>query len=419
MGLDAISLIALVVVIVIAFVFKVNSGLCAIAASLLLARLGGISDSALMKMFDSKMFLMLLGVMYIFCIAQENGTLELFAKKVLNLCKGKVKLFPLILFALSALLSGVGPGLISVSGLMAALGVALAKEAKVHPLKLMTFATLGAVAAGLSSLAPSGIVAIETAAANGIEGVATPLMIHALLANFLYAVVLYFFVFRCHKLPDVQTADSEAIPAFTWKQWATLGGIVGTALLTAIPGLEVNVGLSAICMAVILTIIGAANEGAALKKMPWGTLILIGGMGLLISLVAKLGGIDLLSGLLTKLMNSVTATPIYAVLSGVMSWFSSASGVVMPTLIPTVPGIVEAIPGVSAIALVIAISIGSNLAVYSPLSSCGGLMLAAYTASGVTEKERNTVFGQLFAISAGAVLFGALLALLGLYGLFS
>lgn len=416
MGIDAISLIVLVGAIALAFLFKVNSGLVAIAASLILARVAGIGDSALMKMFDSKMFLMLLGIMYIFCIAQENGTLELLSKKILALCKGKVKLFPLILFVLSAVLSAVGPGLISVTALMAPLVVALAKEAKAPTLKLLPFATLGAVAAGLSSLAPSGIVAIETAAQNGIMNLATPLMIQTLLTNFLYAAVLYFFVFKCHKLPDM---DAEAVadsPAFTWRQWATLGGIVLTALLTALPGLEVNVGLSAVCMAVILTAVGAANEGAALKKMPWGTLILIGGMGLLISLVAKLGGIDLLSNLLQKLMGPVTAAPIITVLAGVMSWFSSASGVVMPTLIPTVPGIVANISGVSAMTLTIGVCIGANLAVYSPLSSCGGLMLAAYTSSGVDEDARNKMFGQLFAISAGAVLFGGLLALTGMYG---
>ena len=79
--MDLISLLVFVAVIALAFVFKVNSGIFAIAASLILARVAGISDSALMKMFDNKMFLMLFGVMYLFCLAQENKTLELFAKK--------------------------------------------------------------------------------------------------------------------------------------------------------------------------------------------------------------------------------------------------------------------------------------------------------------------------------------------------
>ena len=83
--MDLVSLLVFVAVIVLAFACKINSGLLAIAASLVLARLAGISDKMLLGLFDSKMFIMLLGVMYIFCIAQENGTLDLLAKKVLTL----------------------------------------------------------------------------------------------------------------------------------------------------------------------------------------------------------------------------------------------------------------------------------------------------------------------------------------------
>ncbi len=79
--MDLISLLIFVAVIVLAFVCKVNTGLLAIAASLILARCAGITDKALLSMFDSKMFIMLLGVMYLFCIAQENKTLDLLAKK--------------------------------------------------------------------------------------------------------------------------------------------------------------------------------------------------------------------------------------------------------------------------------------------------------------------------------------------------
>jgi hypothetical protein len=88
----------------------------------------------------------------------------------------------------------------------------------------------------------------------------------------------------------------------------------------------------------------------------------------------------------------------------------------MPTLIPTVPDMVQALPGSNAVELVNCISIGANMAAISPLSSCGALMLAAYTSSGdVTPKERNKMFLQLFLLSAGAVAFTAVLALIGVY----
>lgn len=412
--MDLASLLVFVAVIVLAFICKVNTGLLAMAAALVLARFAGITDKVLLGMFDSKMFIMLLGVMYLFCIAQENKTLDLLAKKVLALCKGKVQLFPLLLFVLAAVLSGIGPGPISVTALMAAMTVALAKETGVHPIKLLPFATLGAFAGGLSSITPSGIVAITKATENGIMGLEWPLMWKMALTNMLYGVILYFFVFKWHKIRGTTTSETEKTPSFTWKQWATLAGIVATALLTVL--LNINVGLVGIAVSVVLTAIGAADEGAALKKVPWGTLIMIAGVGILISVVTELGGIDLLTRWLSALMNDVTANPIICILAGVMSWFSSASGVVMPTLIPTVPGLVASLSGVTALGLTASLCIGAHLAALSPLSSCGGLMLAAYSSDeGVSAKERNKMFIQLFTLSACGVLFGGVLALLGLY----
>lgn len=416
--MELISLIVLVAAIALAFLFKVNTGLVAVTAALILGRCAGLTDKWILNAFDSSLFLMLLGVMYLFCIAQENKTLELLAKKILALCKGKVKLFPPILFLLSAVISAIGPGLISVTALMAALIVALAKEAEVSPIKLLPFGTLGSFAGGLSPITPSGIVAINTATANGIEGLAAPLFWLMALTNVLYAAVLYFPVFKWHRqktlTPDGATAQ-ETVPAFSWKQWATLAGIIVTALLTAV--LKINVGLAAFAVSVVLTVIGAANEGVALKKVPWNTLIMITGVGILISLITELGGIDLLSKALSALMGPVTATPIMTILAGVMSWFSSASGVVMPMLIPTVPTIAASLPGVSPLAMTVGLCVGAHLAALSPLSSCGGLMLAAYSSSPeVDAKDRNRTFGQLFAMSACGVVFAGLLALVGLYG---
>lgn len=415
--MDLISLLVLCAAIVLAFVFKVNTGLLAIMASLILGRCAGLADKWLLNAFDSSLFLMLLGVMYLFCIAQENKTLELLAKKILALCKGKVKLFPPILFLLSAVLSAVGPGLISVTALMAALIVALAKEADVAPIKLLPFGTLGSFAGGLSPITPSGIVAINTATASGINGLDMPLFWMMALTNILYAAILYFFVFKwhAHKTPvPAADAQEEKIPPFSAKQIATLAGIAVTALLTAL--LKINVGLAAFSVSVILTVIGAANEGAALKKVPWNTLVMITGVGILISLVTELGGIDLLSKGLSALMGPVTATPIMTVLAGVMSWFSSASGVVMPTLIPTVPSIAATLQGVSPLGMTVGLCVGAHLAALSPLSSCGGLMLAAYSSEHPDPKDRNKTFTQLFVMSACGVLFAALLALIGLYG---
>ena len=420
--MDVASLIILCAVIIAAFVLKINSGIIAISVSLVLARIVGLSDSALIKdFFDSKLFINLLGVMLLFGIAQENGTLELLAKKIISLCRGKVKLFPLILFLVAAFIAAIGPGPITTCALIAVIAIALAKETNVPAMRLIPFGALGSFAGGLSAITPTGIVGVAQSEAIGLDGMGLRILLGMAVANLLYAAVLYFFVFRWHRYKAapgeavaVQTGKTEK---FNSKQWMTLAGIVVMAVVSVVLNIKV-VGLAAFAVSMVLIVLRAADEGVVLKKLSWGTLVMITGVGILISLVNKLGGIELLSDLLKKLMSGQTAAGIITALAGVMSWVSSASGVVMPTLIPMVPDLVADLSGASASALVIGVCIGAHAAAISPLSTCGGLMLAAYSSSGISAEERNKTFAQLFILSASGVAFCAVLGLLGLYNIF-
>jgi len=92
-----------------------------------------------------------------------------------------------------------------------------------------------------------------------------------------------------------------------------------------------------------------------------------------------------------------------------MSTFSSASGVVMPTLIPTVPGLVSRIAGVSPESLVSAIVMGAHAVTNSPLSTLGALAIAA--APDTINKEK--FFTQLLAVGIGGVLFVGFIMYIG------
>lgn len=418
-----ISLITLCATLVIAFICKLNSGLVAIVASLALsmfageALLGAKPEKFLMSSFNNSLFLMLLGVMYLFSLAQDNKTLEVLSRKTFALCKGNAKALPVVIFLVAAGISAIGPGLISVSALVSVLIVALAREMNTPAIRLVPFGLLGAFAGGLTPITPTGIVAINVAEENGIVGIEGSLPWKMVLTCAIYAVVLYFFVFKWHKAKSVsvqQDGAAEAAVSFSPKQIATLAGILVVAVVSSV--FKVNVGLVSFVVSVVLTLFRVADEGAALKKVPWNTLIMITGVGILISVVTQLGGIDLLSDALSKLSTAKTVAPVMALLSGIMSWVSSASGVVMPTLIPTVPDMVSALPGSNALTLVNCISIGANMAAMSPLSSCGALMLAAYSSSGnPSAKDRNKMFLQLFILSACGVALSGVLALIGVY----
>lgn len=411
------SLVFLASAIAIGCILKKNTGVISIALSLILARIAGISDKTVIGYFNNSLFIMLLGIMFLFCIAQNNRTLEILARKAILLCRGKVKIIPIVLFVLGAVISAIGPGLISTTALMAVLAMALAVELSVEPISFLLFGALGAFAGGLSPITPSGIVAIEIAEKSGITGIAFPIAIWMCIIMIFCALILYFFVFRWHKYKESEENSAKtaiANESFKIQHIVTLLGIVLVAVLSTI--FSINIGLISFAVAVVLLICGFADEGAAIKAIPWNTLLMITGVGILISLVTELGGIDLLSDGLRILMGEKTAAAIITVLAGVMSWVSSASGVVMPTLIPTVPGLVAELSGVSSVALVTGICIGANAAAFSPLSSCGGLMLAAYSGSKTATTEgRNKMFARLFFFSSACIFVSAVFALIGCF----
>ncbi len=148
-----------------------HSGLAAIVVSLLLSWIAGIPGKFLLDSFNSSLFLMLFGVIYLFSTAQENRTLELVAQKTFALCRGNKRLLPVVLFLLSALISAIGPGLISVSALVSVLIITLAKEMDAPAIRLIPFDLLGAFADGLSPITPTDIVAIIVFSEHGIMGV--------------------------------------------------------------------------------------------------------------------------------------------------------------------------------------------------------------------------------------------------------
>jgi hypothetical protein len=103
-------------------------------------------------------------------------------------------------------------------------------------------------------------------------------------------------------------------------------------------------------------------------------------------------------------------------LSGVIGWFASSSGVVMPTLIPQTVTFAEGLSGVTAVGLSVGVCIATHMAALSPMSTCGALMLAAYSSDeNVDDKARSKMFAQLFIMSIGGVLFSCVLAAIGFY----
>jgi len=89
----------------------------------------------------------------------------------------------------------------------------------------------------------------------------------------------------------------------------------------------------------------------------------------------------------------------------------------MPTLIPTIPSLFENLHGgFGELEMATTISMISHCGGISPLSTGGGLALAAYSsAAKASSSEQQSLFIRLFAVSACGVLILSLCSYLGLF----
>ncbi|MFR6111694.1 MAG: SLC13 family permease [Dialister invisus] len=359
-------------------------------------------------------FLMLLGVTYLFGLAEWNGTLKLLTKKITVLAGKRTYLIPVVMYLFATVLSALGPGTIPTTAIMMVFGMTLAVEMKINPAMLAAIIFLGAAGGGMSPLAATGIIGLNLCEEFGLTGIEAPLLVNGVFSSTVYAAVVYI-AFGGYKLKSEKALKFSDTASFNRAQIITLLGIC--AMVGMVMLFKVNVGLASFTAAMALSFFRVSDEGEALKRIPWGTLLLICGVGVLMNVIIALGGIHLLSASLASIMNAATATAILGVTAGVMSWFSSTSGVVMPTLIPTVPHIIHQMSiSVNPVEWVTAISMVSNTAGISPLSTGGALALAAYSSeAGAAAGEMDRLFVKMFGISAIGVVTLSTLAYFGFY----
>lgn len=416
MTISVISLVVLAVVVAVGFIKKVNLGFFAMGAAFVLGLAGGMSASEIADGFNSSMFVTLVGVTFLFGMASNNGTLDLFSKKVVALVGRHTVFIPILMFVLSAFISAIGPGHIAAGVLMTTFAMYLAFEMKINPMGTALYAKLGANAGCASILSMTGILAKSLSEPMGYSGFSLHLFLTTLLSGFVFTLVVYM-GYKGYKVKADNPMKLSEIPKFNRDQLLTIAAII--VMVVCCIGFKLDTGLFAFAAAGVLVLLGAVDEKKAIKTIPWGTLILICGMGVLVNVIHTLGGITLISDFLTSFMSEGTATPILAATSGILSWVSSTTGVVMPTMYPIAASVCETFgSGVSYVELISAITATSFAAAISPLSTGGAIIMSSYSAAReTTTEEMNRMFRTLFLLSVGNVFINVVMAALGVFNL--
>ena len=407
MNLAVISVCALALAVVVSCVSKLNVGVLAIALAWIVGvYLGGMPVNTVMGGFPSQLFLTLTGVTLLFALAQTNGTLERITRRAVRMCRGNCGTIPVMFFGLGAALSSIGPGNIATAALLAPLAMATAVRTGI-PLFLMAIMVgNGANSGALSPFAPTGIIVNGLMARNGMPGLewqtyAYNLLAHAAVAFGGYLLFGGLKLFAAGRASAAEL-DDRSTETLERRHWITIGVIA--ALIVSVIVAKVNVGLGAFLGAVILVLSRSADDGEAFKRMPWRVIVMVCGVTVLISLVERAQGIDLLVSLVTRIATADTITGVAAFLTGIVSVYSSTSGVVLPAFLPMVPGLVTQLPGASAIGIATSMNVGGHLVDVSPLSTIGALCMA-----GAAADESRALFNQLLAWGLSMAVVGALL----------
>lgn len=153
--LSSLSLAVLIGVIALGFLKKWNVGILSFGAAMLMGMAAGMTQKQIVAGFNTSLFVVLLGSMFLFSIAQLNGTMDLLAKKTVALAGGRGWAVPIFMYLLGAVVAALGPGTIPGFGIAAMFGVPLALEMKADPFLFCTIGQMGAIAGGIVPWAPS------------------------------------------------------------------------------------------------------------------------------------------------------------------------------------------------------------------------------------------------------------------------
>jgi di/tricarboxylate transporter len=391
--LPVISLAALVAAILLSCTTRLNVGLLALAFAWIIGvYVGGMTLDQVLSGFPVPLFLTLAGVTLLFTQAHVNGTLERLAGQAVRLCRGNVGLIPVMFFFMSMALSTLGAGSISTAAFMAPVAMAVSGRAKIPAFLMALMVANGANAGAVSPFAPTGIIAAGLFAKMGLAGREWNNFYYVMLAHLAAAFAGYLLfgglaLFRRRYHDDASTRPAPFEPRH-WLTLAAIGALIAGVLLA-----NLHIGMGAFAAAVLLILFRAAPETEAIAKMPWGVILMVSGVTVLVALVEKTQGMDLFTAALARLAAPHTVNAVVAFVTGLVSVYSSTSGVVLPAFLPTIPGLVERLGGGDAAHIAYSMNIGANLVDVSPLSTVGALCIAAAPVG----EQSGRLFYQLLA----------------------
>ncbi|TAP27006.1 SLC13 family permease [Arthrobacter sp. S41] len=451
MSVALVSIIILAVMFIVATMFPINMGALAFVGAFLLGTLFlGMDSKEILASFPGGLFLTLVGVTYLFAIAQNNGTIDILVDRAVKLVDSRIALIPWVMFVITAAITAIGALGPAAVAIIAPIALNFAQRYKINPLMMGMLVVHGAQAGGFSPIAVYGVIVNGLIDKAGFEFSPTALFLTSFIFNLAIAIVL-FLVLGGRKLagqragaiaervaearlsvsagahaadvdfkasgsgtygPRDPAGDGAAphAPGQRFGQMMTIIGLIALAVIAL--GFKVDVGFVSITIAVFLALVNPAAQKGAVNKISWSTVLLICGMLTFVGVLEEAGTIKYVSDGVANLGAPLLAGLLICYIGAVVSAFASSTAI-LAALIPLAIPFLDS-GSISATGLICALAIASTVVDVSPFSTNGALVLA--NAPEGTDKDRfyKQVLGYGgIIVVAGPILAWALLVLPG------
>lgn len=427
-----IIVIALVLSIVIGRVKKINIGLPAMVFSYLIGCfLLGMKPAQVISLWPVGIFFVIWAISLFFNFANENGTLETLAGNILYHFRSYQAILPLVLFFVAALVAGLGAGYYAVMVILTPIALIICEKTDINPLIGGLAVDIGGQVGSNLMIGLNGVIYRNLITSEGFSG---DMAFTTSISIFVTYLLLAFLIVVGFMLLDRRRVRSEAIQKvnlsdalkvttpFNQKQKLNLTLIfIFVVVLLAPPLLhffdpsaqfvtfinsKIDVGLISIIFAIIALSLGLGSEKNVIAKVPWNTLIMISGMGMLTAISLKAGTITLLANWVsTSIPTGLIPVTLSIVAAFVNIIGGSFVGVVAPALFPVVASVSD-MTGLNPILLYTCLTIGGLSTGISPFSA-GGAIILSFT----KESERDAMFRkQLFVALPLCIIFAAIMS---------
>ena len=448
MSAPVLSIIILAAMFLLATVLPLNMGALAFVGAFLLGTVVlGMSTSDILANFPGGLFLTIVGVTYLFAIAQNNGTIDLLVRGAVRLVGNRVALIPWVMFAITAVITAVGALSPAAVAIIAPIALSFAGKYRIKPLLMGMMVIHGAQAGGFSPIAVYGVTVNGILAKTDLDFSPTALFLSSLVFNLVIALVLFVvlggrallsskvshFVEQAAEArmavsvgaksgdvpfkgfgsgmygPRDPAGDgvaatkerSERVP-----QLVTIAGLIALAVIAL--GFKVDVGFVSITIAIVLALVSPAAQKGAINKISWSTVLLICGMLTFVGVLEEAGTIEFVSNGVAGMGMPLLAALLICYIGAVVSAFASSTAILAALIPLAVPFLSTG--EIGAVGVICALAVASTIVDVSPFSTNGALVLANAPES--VDKDR--FYKQILGYSGVVIVAGPVLAWLAL-----